>query len=363
MDFLIAIMAAFAALGLVDDLIGNRMGLGEDFSQGLASMGRLALSMVGFYCIGISFIQDNAEGIAAMTAGLPFDPSMITSCILCADVGGLPIAQHLAEDPLVGIYTGALIGGGLGMTIGFQMPIFLSALDKKYLPILMRGFIYGIITLPLGLMAGGILLGLDSGKWLANTVPVLILCAVMILAFLTVPDRTVGVLTGVGTLVRVVSYALFALVLLGVFLPKFSLADSALVEEIMFLVFRTTIVASGGLVIAKLAIRYCGGPLNAVARILGTNSEAVIGMLLSCFQSMAMIPLFPRMDRRGKIMNAAFSVCGAFVLGGQMAFVSQMIPSNTMPSYMVNKLVCGAAAVALACLMERKNLEQEQAET
>ena len=67
-----------------------------------------------------------------------------------------------------------------------------------------------------------------------------------------------------------------------------------------------------------------------------------------------MLPLFSQMDRRGKIINAAFSVAGAYVVGGQLAFVSSMIPPEWVTPYMANKLIAGVLGVALAILFDKK---------
>jgi len=352
LEFLITALAGLGVLSLFDDLLGNRLGLGIAFSQGFAAMGRLALSITGFYSIGISFVQRHAASIGALTAGLPFDPSLLPCCILCSDSGGLPIAFWLAASLLLGIYTGALIGSGLGAMVSFQMPVFLSALAKEEFPAVMRGFVYGLCTLPLGLAAGGFLLNLTFTEWVIHTIPVLLLCAVLITSFLTIPEKTLKALIYLGSLIRLFSYGLFALVIAGIFIPSLALTDVQLVKEAMYLTLRTTMVACGGLTAAKLATRFFSRPLDFTARLLGINHEAVIGLLLGCFQSVAMLPLFPEMDRRGKIMNAAFSVCGAFMLGGQMAFVAQMVPSHAMAAYLANKLVCGISAIALTWLAE-----------
>ena len=46
-EILICIMAAFAALGAVDRILGNRFGLGKEFEEGILAMGALALAMLG----------------------------------------------------------------------------------------------------------------------------------------------------------------------------------------------------------------------------------------------------------------------------------------------------------------------------
>ena len=64
-----------------------------------------------------------------------------------------------------------------------------------------------------------------------------------------------------------------------------------------------------------------------------------------------MLPLFDRMDRRGKAINGAFSVSGAFVLGGQMAFLASLEPSHVIGAYMLSILAGGLCAILVALLM------------
>ncbi|MBQ5314028.1 MAG: ethanolamine utilization protein EutH, partial [Oscillospiraceae bacterium] len=65
MEIFIFIMAIFAFIGLVDYTFNLELGLAKEFEKGLNTMGGLALSVVGFYAIGVSFVQNNAEQIAA----------------------------------------------------------------------------------------------------------------------------------------------------------------------------------------------------------------------------------------------------------------------------------------------------------
>ena len=67
-----------------------------------------------------------------------------------------------------------------------------------------------------------------------------------------------------------------------------------------------------------------------------------------------MLPLFSQMDRRGKVVNAAFSVSGAYVFGGQMAFVSEMTNSTGLTAYLVSKLISGFAAILIAAFIKEE---------
>ena len=46
-EILIGIMAVFAAVGAVDRICGNRLGLGKEFEEGILAMGSLAMAMIG----------------------------------------------------------------------------------------------------------------------------------------------------------------------------------------------------------------------------------------------------------------------------------------------------------------------------
>ena len=83
--------------------------------------------------------------------------------------------------------------------------------------------------------------------------------------------------------------------------------------------------------------------------------EAVVGLFLSFIQSLAMLPLFSKMDKRGKVLNAAFSVAGAYVVGGQMTLVASLIPGNWVIAYMISKVLSGGLAVVLAVICLRRS--------
>lgn len=354
MNIFVAIMLIFAAIGLLDEILGGKLGLIPEFEKGLATMGGLAMSTVGFYAIGVSFVQNNADAIAAAAENLPFDPSLVIGCLLAPDMGALAVAQRLAATAAIAVFTGSMVSGGLGATIGYQLPVFLAAVKKNEIPELMRGFIFGLIALPAGLVAGSLMLGLSVDVMLVNMIPVLILCVVLIAAFLAVPKQTTSVLIVLGNVIRIVSFVFFGIAVFGVFVPEYALVDNALVSEMLYMVLRMVIMACGGLVLSHIALDKLKGPIEKVGRLLGVNNESVVGLVLSCTQSLAMLPLFSRMDRRGQIINAAFSVAGAYVVGGQMAFVASMIPPEWVTPYMANKLIAGVLGVALALVFDRR---------
>ena len=366
MDILLIIMAAFALLGLIDDLMNGKLGLAPKLNIGLASMGSLSIAYAGFYCIGTAIIEQNATTIANFTSGMPFDPSLIIGALICSDSGGLPIALEVARTGALGVFTGSLIGSGLGLTIGFQMPVFMSSMDKEHIPSFMQGMGYGIIALPVGLIVGGLTLGLSWKELLLNTLPIAIICAVLVVAFRVSLNKTVKVLTFIANIIRVITYIFFALVIVGIFVPKWPIATPAKVEEVMYTVLRTTVVMSGGLVLSQLVTKHCKKPLSWATKLLKVNEASVIGLLISAVSAVAMIPFFGQMDKRGKVMNAAFCVCGSFILGGQMAFNTSLltsdayapnVPTTSVLAFMLNKIICGVLAIVIAGMLVKTEEE------
>ena len=50
-EVLLRVMAVFALIGGLDRILGNRIGLGERFEEGIAAMGSRGLAMLGIICL------------------------------------------------------------------------------------------------------------------------------------------------------------------------------------------------------------------------------------------------------------------------------------------------------------------------
>ncbi|MEG1875046.1 MAG: ethanolamine utilization protein EutH [Angelakisella sp.] len=354
MNIFIAILLLLGLAGAFDKVIGGRLGLAVELDRGLATMGSLALSMAGIYCIAVTALGGNPELIAAWGAGLPFDSSLLAGVLLAPDLGGQAIALQLAKTPQLAAFTGLLVSSTLGCLVSFVLPISLGALqaagtDGCADPVgnFMNGVVYGILVLPLSLFVGGLLLGLPLGQLAVNTLPLLLLCLLLSAALRLAPRGAVKVLSALGQLVRVGGILLFCLVTLGVFLPQYAVASPAVVNEVLVIIFKITVVVCGSMVASQLILRYCKRQIDRVAGWLGVNEYAVVGLIISLFTSISMLPLYGRMDRRGQLMNAAFTVSGAFVLGGQLAFVATVAPPSQVWAYLGCKLLGGVLAVVL----------------
>ena len=57
MNPIIFVLLCFAALGLFDKMFHNKLGLASSFDKGIITMSDFMLSVGGFYCIAISFLN------------------------------------------------------------------------------------------------------------------------------------------------------------------------------------------------------------------------------------------------------------------------------------------------------------------
>lgn len=349
MNLFIAILLVFALAGLCDKIFGGRWHLASAFDQGLNTMGSLCLSMSGIYCIAITFLNGQTALFQRLNEILPFDASILSGVLLAPDMGGFAIAGKIAASPELGMFSGLLLSSTLGCLLSFVLPIALGVLKEAETSLFMNGVLFGILTLPLGLFVGGWMLGLYIPVLIIHLCPVILLCLILAFALKLAPKFCLKALTILGLSIRILGLLLFAYLAAGIFFPQISVVEDTLLLEAQVIVLKITVVVCGSMVAVQLALTHCKGILRRTADVLHVNEYAAIGLFISLATSISMLPLYEKMDRRGKLLNAAFSVSGAFCLGGQLAFVSSVTDSSSVTAYLVCKLVGGIAAVLILC--------------
>ena len=180
-EILIAIMAAFAVLGALDRIFGNRVGLGPEFENGILSLGSLALSMVGIISLAPVLAGLLRPVVVPVYRVLGADPAMFAGTILANDMGGAPLAKELAGSPEAAKLGGLLVGAMLGATVVFTIPVALGILDPKDRPALAKGVLSGIVTIPVGVLVGGLVAGFPILMVLRNLIPIVLIALLIAL--------------------------------------------------------------------------------------------------------------------------------------------------------------------------------------
>ena len=79
----------------------------------------------------------------------------------------------------------------------------------------------------------------------------------------------------------------------------------------------------------------------------GINEVSAIGLLGQLATSRTAYETMKHMDKKGVVLNAAFSVSGAFLIGGHLAFTMAM-DAALVEEMIAGKLIAGVLAVIVA---------------
>lgn len=345
------IMAAGAVVGGMDRIFGNRLKLGERFEQGLILMGPTALSMVGILCLAPLLSGVLERCVAPACRALGMDPGIFGG-ILAIDMGGYQLARDLSLDARVGRYAGILVAATLGCTVSFTIPVGMGMLEKDHRPDFARGILFGLIAMPPALLLGGLMTGLSFPETCLNSLPVLVLSGLLLLCILKFTDAAIR---GFGVFARIIQILTTLGLVLGAvqYMTGLSLLPGLTpIEDGMAVAASIGIVMLGSLPVAELLRRCLEKPLGWAARHTGMNSASVTGLLVGMVSVVPAIVLVRDMDRRGRVVNAAFLVCGASGLAAHLGFTAGVEENMILPM-LASKLLGGFLGVILALLGTR----------
>ena len=126
-------IAVGALIGALDCVFGNRLKLGDKFEEGFLCMGPTALSMVGIICLAPLLGQVCQVAVSPVFRLFSIDPAMF-GCILANNMGGYPLAMSMADNQMLGLYSGLIVSSTLGATLVYTIPVALGliAREKRY---------------------------------------------------------------------------------------------------------------------------------------------------------------------------------------------------------------------------------------
>ena len=351
---LMIIMAAGAVAGGIDRMLGNRRGYGAKFEEGFLFLGPTALSMAGMMCLAPVLSGALGRIVIPFYRIIGADPGMFGS-LLAIDMGGYQLAKELAQDPGIGSYAGIVAASIFGCTVVFTIPVGMGIIEKRDRGFFAKGIMLGLVTMPVGLLVGGVLSGISAWECLRQNLPVLVLSLLLLLGLWEIPEKMVRgfelfaagirlLITG-GLVLGVVEY------MCG-FNPVKGMAP---LSEAMEVVSSIGIVMLGSLPAAEFLKRVLQKPFQILGRRIGINPVGMTGLLVGAVSVIPGLSLYKDMDERGKVANAAFLVSGASLLAAHIGFTVSTEP-ELLGALIAGKLSGGAAAflLSLAIPTERR---------
>ncbi len=351
-ELLIALMAAFAVLGGIDRIFGSRLGLGKEFEEGILAMGSLALSMVGIVTLAPVLAKLLEPVVVPVFRFLGADPAMFAGTILACDMGGGALATEMAETKEAAMLGGVITGSMLGATVVFTIPVALGILKEEDRGVFAKGILAGIITVPLGVLAGGLTAGYPLGMVARNLVPIVIIAALITLGLWRAESAMVRGFTLFGkVIVAVITLGLCAAIVEA--LTGFVLIPGmASINEGFLTVGAIAIVLAGAFPLVALVTRVLRKPLMGLGKLLGINDAAAAGLVAALANSIASFSLVKDMNQRGKVVVTAFCVSGAFVFGDHLGFAAGFAPEMIGPM-IAGKLTAGISSIPVAILLAK----------
>ncbi len=341
------VMITMAIIAAIDRMIGNKFGLGAEFEHGIKMIAPVTLSMAGMLVV-TPYITYLLSGVAQ---SLPtfFDFSVIPASLIANDMGGAHLALSLAESEAMGYYNGLILGSMLGCTVSFTLPFVLGATDKRHHKNIITGLLCGIITVPIGLIIGGLMMSIPFVDMLLGLIPPLVLSAVIAVGILKFERATVKVFVVFGWLIKLV--ITFGLIV-GIveFLTGYAILPyMSPFPEVFEILVNIVCVMAGAFPLLFVLRKILSRPFAALGRLLGINSVSVSGLFFTMGNSVTTFESVDDMDERGVILNSAFAVSASFVFIDHLAFTLSFNDSY-VPAMIVAKLLSGVCAVAFACL-------------
>lgn len=347
------VMLCFLAVGGADYLLDGRFGLGKEFEEGILTCGRLLLVMAGFMVLVPLIARGLGPVVSPLFHALGVDPSILAGMLLANDSGGLPLALELADTREAGLFSGLVVGSMLGTTVMLGIPTVMMFATQAERPAVIYGLLCGLVTIPLGCLAGGFAAGFSAELVLRNTVPVLVLSLVLLMLLLLLKERIVPAFSAFGKLMTAIS--IFGLVcgaadsLLGITV----FPGMGTLEEVFPVVGSIAVYLGGAFTLVAVVRRVFAGLLGRAGRLLHVNGRSVSALILSLANSLAAILMIHGMDDRGRLLNIAFLTSAGCALGDHLVYTNQIAPELCVP-VMVGKLVGGIAALAAALVLAER---------
>ena len=353
-------MLVFSVLGAIDRILGNRFGIGKEFEKAFMLIGTMALSMIGMIVVS-PLIADLARPLSALFSDcLGMDSSIIPASLFANDMGGAPLSVEMASNEKIGLYNALVVSSMMGCTVSFTIPFALGVVAKEHHRELLLGLLCGIVTIPVGCFVGGLVCGLTLLTLIVDLIPLIIFSGIIALGLIYLPEMCLKIFKVFG--VAIAAFITFGLSL-GIirFLTGYEVIKGLkTLEEGASICVNAAVVLSGSFPLMYVISKVLSKPLEVVGRKTGINTYSAVGIISSLASSATSFGMTDKMDKKGIVLNSAFAVSGAFILGSHLAFTMAFDSSYILP-VIAGKLIAGVLALVVAVLVyKRTNTEKEK---
>ena len=345
-------IALSAIAGGLDKIFGNRLGLGKRFDEGFNLIGPMISGMVGILCLTPILSGILKATLAPLFLKMGLDPSILAG-ILPIDMGGFQLAADMAEDPMVGLFSGVILTATFGCTLAFTIPVGFGMMKEENRKGFILGIMYGLIFIPIPLMLGGIISGLGIRRTAFQSLPILLLAFLLALGIWKAPEKITRGFMIFAILIRALS-VIGILAGLTEYLTGFSLLPGILpLREALVSAALCSVLLIGCIPFTEILNRVFHRPLHAIGSGIGLQDKGITGLLLSLVSVTATLGAMYDMKPGDVTVNAAFLVSAAAVFGPHLSVCAINAP-ELVPSLITAKLIGGFCTAVFAVIMIRR---------
>ncbi len=359
MNFVYVIMLVFSMIGAFDRIIGNKLGLSKEFEKGFMLLGNMSLSMIGMIIISPLIADSLSPVFDFVLEVLHVDPSIIPASLFANDMGGAPLSKEIASDESVGMFNALVVSSMMGCTVSFTIPYALGIVEKRMHKSVFLGFLCGIVTIPVGCIAAGLLTNIGLKAFAINLLPLVLLSGIIAVGLILCPSVCVKIFSVFGIIIKTLITVGLALGIFRFLSGKELISGLATIEEGAAVCLNAAIVMTGAFPLMNIISRLLASPLKALGARIGVNSSSALGIVSSLATSMTTFEMMKDMDEKGVVINSAFAVSGAFTFAGHLAFTLAFDPAYIMPM-IVGKIVAGFTAILLSILIYKMQSRKNQ---
>lgn len=359
MNILSIIMYGFAILGVIDRIIGNKFGLGREFERGFIIIGNSALAMIGMLVIAPALAVYMMPLFEAVNK-LGIDSSIIPAGILANDMGAAPLASAVGLDPQIKMLNGLVVSTMMGCTISFTIPIAMQMLAKEHHKDFFFGTLCGIITIPIGSFAAGLICKIPIGLLLSDLLPLIVFAVIIAVGIIFAPSVSVKIFSVVGKIIRILISVGLAVGIMKLMVDWEFLDAYGTIAEGGAICISAAVVLSGAFPLMFVLSKLIKPLLIWIGKRLSIGENAAMGFISSLVTNVSTFEMMNHMNKKGVVLNAAFAVSASFVLASHLAFTTAYDSAYVTPM-IVGKLTAGALALLLAAVVYPLYAKKEKA--
>lgn len=387
-QIVIYIIMACALVGCVTSIFKEESELGNQFLEGINSIGPIFLPVAGIMA-SAPYLTTFVSGVfGTMFGAIGADPAMAATTFIAVDMGGYQLADALAqtrESWIMAMMTGYMAGA----TIVFSIPVALKMIQKEDRGSLALGVMAGFIAIPVGVLVSSVIialgnpmiretiatsgettyqLALDFATIVRNLIPLVVICGLIATGLYFIPNKMIK---GFNIFGKVMDSCLRLVVVLcvieyftGVFTSIFGkwgfeplIADEVDINRALEIAGYIGIMLCGAFPMVYMIKTFLSKPLGWLGSKVGLSSDATAGILAATANILALFAMVKDLKPFDKVKCIAYGVPCAFLIGDHLAFTANFQPTLILP-VMAGKFCAGVLAVFIVTKFMGKLVEK-----